>query len=299
MLIRDALKGATTQLERLSSSALLDAELLLLHAFKKNNRTWLISHMQDAIPKEIMNLFSSYIEKRKIGIPVAYITKTKAFYGEDFYVDERVLVPRPETEQLVEETLKHLTVHSLPLTYIDIGTGSGIIPITILKKLKASSPLLNIRCLATDISQDALDVAKKNAETFGVADNITFLQGNLLEPFINHFCRPSDPLLVINNSAIVITANLPYVPEYEYRTNKHNLQHEPYQALVAEDDGMALIKELLKQLFKNNIQALLILEHGHQHKDPIVSTVAEYFPSAHTKTLPDIAGKARITLVYI
>lgn len=284
MTVKEALVWAQEQLQLSSDSALLDAELLLLHALQQDNRTWLVAHADDEILKDDYETFSKLIGKRTSGIPIAYITHYKSFYGRDFYVDERVLVPRPETEQLVEEALKKIHESNSP-TVIDVGTGSGIIPITILKELNSK-----IICYATDISQDALDVAQQNAEAFEVADKITFLQGNLLEPILS---------VVDTSSPLIITANLPYVPKHEYEENKHNLQHEPYQALVAEDDGMALIEELFNQLLENKLKATVILEHGHQHKEDINKVITRYSPTSQCVTLQDISGSDRITIVSL
>lgn len=293
MTIPETLDYGTAQLPY-SSSAHLDAELLLLHTLHKENRTWLIAHGGENVSDDDHKTFTEYIHKRAQGVPVAYITNKKAFYGRDFYVDERVLIPRPETEQLVELTLTQLTTNNKQqTTLIDVGTGSGIIPITIYKELEARSQKLEA-CYAIDLASDALEVAKHNATSFGVDTNITFLQGNLLEPLINN------SLLIINNAHIVITANLPYVSEHEYQENIHNLKHEPYIALVAEHNGMREIEELLTQVKKmstNNVT--LILEHGYQHKESLHACAHEYFPTAHIETHKDISGKDRITAILL
>ena len=189
MNISQALTSAYQKLIKAKiNSAHLDAELLLSFTIKKS-REYILAHPEKSLTKNQTNKFQNLITQRAKNIPIAYLTNSKEFYGRTFYVDERVLVPRPETEQIIDIT-KRILRNPIPLKGIgfpnkrtiiaDIGTGSGCIITTMACELKNK----NIKYFAIDISKDALAVARKNARLHGVDKKIKFLQGNLLEPFL-------------------------------------------------------------------------------------------------------------------
>ncbi len=205
----------------------LDAALLLAHVLGKD-RAWLWAHLDDAMPVELQGQFNALVTRRAQREPLAYLLGEWEFYARPFYVNKHVLVPRPETELLVEEALKWLRQHPTdePQSVIDVGTGSGDIAVT----LAAEAPSLQLT--AIDISPDALATAQRNAERHNVSERITFLQGDLLAP--------------VSYKVSAIIANLPYISEEEYATLMPEVRdYEPVTALRAADDGLALVRRLI------------------------------------------------------
>ncbi len=238
-----------------------DAETLLMHALRKNapatNLAWLIAHEGDALQSAAGAAFSEFVERRLAGEPIQYITGRTEFYGLPFQVNRDILIPRPETEHLVEKAIAlaqklNATISSprIPnLRIIDVGTGSGAIAVA----LAAALPFAAIT--ATDISAPALTVAKDNATRNGVADRIRFLEGDLLGP-------------VAGDQFDFIASNPPYVPE----SDRANLDvevrnYEPAQALFAGHDGLDLYRRLIPAAFGALVPggyALLEIGFGQQ-----------------------------------
>jgi len=213
----------------------IDAELIMAHITKRP-RTYIITH-HDArvdIIQYIRFVYTTW--QRTRGVPLAYIIGSKEFYGKNFIASKHTLIPRPETELLVEHARVLLTQHAENTLLIDIGTGSGCIPIAILTSLKTN----DIECYATDISKQALAIAKKNAQTHNA--DINFLHGNLLTPVLKHI-QQNPP----NNQHLLITANLPYLTEAQY-AEEPSIQHEPKRALIAENHGLGLYYEMFAEL---------------------------------------------------
>ena len=210
------------------ASAQLDAELILAHILGVE-RTFLHANPQKKLSKTLVFHANNFLNKRIKRVPLAYIFRKKDFFGRTFFVNENVLVPRPETETLIEITQKMLQPNDVVL---DIGTGSGIIPVT----LKAEYGEKN-EVFASDISLQALAVANLNAKKL-LNQEIPLFESNLLEKI------PSDTLSKIT----IITANLPYVNRDWVDFEKDNeLHHEPQIALYARKNGLELIFELLFQ----------------------------------------------------
>ena len=208
-------------------SARLDAELLLSHVLKKPV-TYLLAH-DEAEPEWLQRWrYKRMVAKRKEGIPMAYLRGHREFYGLDFKVTPQVLVPRPETESLVEAVINYVSDDDLLL---DVGTGSGCIPIAVLKHVKL------LEAIATDISGGALNVARYNAGKHKVDDRIRFIHTDLLMEI--------DPVL-LEDRQLVVTANLPYVPS-GFEVNVET-KFEPQVALWGGEDGMDLYRKLLQQL---------------------------------------------------
>ena len=209
-------------------SSQLDAELILANVLKVE-RTFLHANPQKKLSKNIIFHANNFLNKRLKRIPLAYIFREKEFFGRTFFVNENVLVPRPETETLIEITQKILQPNDVVL---DIGTGSGIIPVN----LKAECGE-KVEVFASDISLQALAVANLNAKKL-LNQEIPLFESNLLEKI------PSDILSKIT----IITANLPYVNRDWVDFEKNNeLHHEPQIALYARKNGLELIFELLFQ----------------------------------------------------
>lgn len=276
MNIRTILKHNTPRLE---------SELLLAHVLQKP-REFLIAHPEWRISKTQQIRYTYLSWKLRHGYPLTYLTGHREFYGLDFLVNKYTLVPRPETElmvELVSEKIKKS--NGQMITLIDVGTGSGCIPISVIR----SSDHLLITTYATDISRGALKVAKKNAKKHSA--NITFLHGNLLEPIIKKSS------IFDLRSEILITANLPYLTQNQF-DSESSIQKEPHSALVANDNGLALYKELLEQIkllvTNSELRTTLFMEIDPNQTAPLTSHCKEHFPHGTIQTHKDLLGHDRI-----
>lgn len=224
-------------------SALLDAELILAHTLRQS-RTWLHAHGEKIIDSRRLEIATARLDLRKERVPLAYILGYKEFYGRQFKVTPSVLIPRPESEAVIESLKEQWD--DKPGRLLDVGTGSGCLGITAKLELPLDVTL-------TDISRHALTVAEENAVTLGA--QVTVLQSNLLEDVPGIFD--------------IIVANLPYVDRTWERSPETN--HEPALALFADDDGMALIKRLIDQAGPHlKTGGLLLLESDpDQHAELI------------------------------
>lgn len=251
------------------------AELLLKH-YLGVNRSAFLAMMHDQVQEEVVRRFWHAItEHAETGVPLEHITGWATFYGRDFRVNEHTLIPRPETEELVQLAIR--TARDAPLTIADIGTGSGIIAITIALAL----PQANV--YATDISTDALNVARQNAEQLGA--NVMFLQGNYLQPLVEQTIQPD-----------MIISNPPYIAPAEKLLLSDTVKDfEPEQALFADENGLAAYKKIIRQLpetLKPNGDVLL--EIGYQQGEVVRSLFQTAFPDMDVTIIPDINGKDRI-----
>ena len=208
---------------------LLDKELLLSYVLGVERVDLMINADKEVSHGDEL-LYKSYLQRLKGGEPVAYIVKGKEFFGLDFYVDERVLIPRPETEKMVEVALSFAPKGS---QILDVGTGSGCISVALAKKGEFA-------ITAVDVSTTALEVARLNAESHGVDGEIDFFESDLLEIF------KEDKL---PNHFEVICANLPYIGEKSFRHVSASAEKfEPYTALFSGEDGLDLYRRLLADL---------------------------------------------------
>ncbi len=239
MTIAQAIQSALTL-----GLAQLDAQLLLLHLLGKPpvERAWLLAHDQDVLDPAIVGQFTANVLRCLGGESVAYITGHKAFYGLDLAVDRRVLVPRPDTETLVQwalEMLACLPDRATPPDVLDLGTGSGAVALAI----KHSNP--NARVSATDISEDALAVARAN--TLNLKLEVSFSRGSWLNG--------------ISGRYDLIVSNPPYIAEKD--PHLAALAHEPLQALTSGADGLDAIRDIIEQAPAHlHADGWLLLEHG-------------------------------------
>ena len=223
----------------------LDAQLLLLHALDKPafQRAWLLAHDTDELPARAQAGFDALVRRRVGGEPLAYLTGHKEFFGLDLQVDQRVLVPRPDTETLVEwtlEALAEITVGADPITVLDLGTGSGAIALA----LKATRPALQLS--ATDASAAALTVARSNAQRLQL--EVQFHRSSWFDG--------------ISGRYHAIVSNPPYVAAQDRHLEA--LRHEPMQALTSGADGLDDIGHIIAQAPAHLHPAgWLLLEHGH------------------------------------
>lgn len=224
MIISDWLKVATKSLKNIGiSSARLDAELILANTLRKN-RTYLHAHLDEEIDPRRLDIANARLDLRLDRVPIAYILGYKEFYGHKFAVSPSVLIPRPESEDLISLFLELTASEITEKTLIDVGTGSGCLGIT--TKLERD----NLSVILSDISKPALKIAEKNADTLKA--DVTIQQQSLL----NGQIRPVD----------YIFANLPYVDK-DWDVSPE-LKYEPDIALFAEGEGLKLILELISQV---------------------------------------------------
>lgn len=252
---------------------LLDLDLLLAAAFKKT-REFLYIHPEQKISARQFNNFKKLLARRKRGEPLAYLLGHKEFYGLDFKVNKNTLIPRPETEIMVAEILKNKNIK----TIADIGTGSGCIAIALAK----NNP--NLKVYATDISAQALPVAKTNAKKHRV--KIIFKKGNLLDP-------------IKNIKLDAVAANLPY----GWKSWKNNtsaetkgLKFEPSIALFTDKNGLQLYEELLKQL-RGGHYKIIFLEIDPRQTKLITPLIKKYLPTAKVEIKKDLGCRDRLVII--
>ncbi|OGN99199.1 MAG: protein-(glutamine-N5) methyltransferase, release factor-specific [Chloroflexi bacterium RBG_13_51_18] len=271
---REALNWARRALfAQLNEDASLEGEILLKHVLKID-RTALFSSPDEDMTQAQLNELDKLIARRLEGEPSAYITGHKEFYGLDFVVDKRVLIPRPETEILVENAVS--LTRSYKFTYIaDIGTGCGCIAVSL------SVKLIGACVYAVDVSRDAITVAKQNAARHGVKW-INFLYGDLLQP--------------LHEPVDIIVANLPYVKKSDLPVNGF----EPVTALDGGEDGLDIIRKLIRQApAKLNPYGCLLLEIGLGQAEAVELLLQKEYPSAKIQLFPDLAGIPRAAVMRL
>ncbi|MFH1705228.1 MAG: peptide chain release factor N(5)-glutamine methyltransferase [Patescibacteria group bacterium] len=271
-----------------------EAEVLLAHILKKP-RTWLHSHSDYGLRTTDYGLFSSLVERRKKHEPVAYILGEKEFYGLPFFADKRALIPRPESEMLVELALNNtkskMRNAKCEQAFIwDVGTGSGAVGISIAKKLPKA------RVLATDISAPALALAQKNAKRLKTK-NITFLKADLLSPSVLRFLKNCE--LSTEHCELFITANLPYLPTSDKaKLDSDIVKYEPSSALFAGKDGLKIIKNFLRQLATTRLPfSNLFLEYDPPQTKKLRTLAKSLFPKANIQVHKDLAGRDRVMAI--
>jgi len=247
MTPRHLLAEASAKLQSCGcATSRLDAELLLCHTLGKN-RSWLIAHADEAVDETSVYCFNTLLARRIQREPVAYITGEKEFWSRLFHVTPDVLVPRPETEHLIEAMLEHLTDQHATYSFCDIGTGSGCIAIT----LACEYP--HARITATDISQEALAVARSNAERYGVSERISFCLGDMFDALKHDAANSFDSII----------SNPPYVAKHEMNGLEPELSFEPRHALSDEQDGLKFLRQLVVEAGRwLKPRGLLIVETG-------------------------------------
>ena len=250
----------------------LECELLLRHALGIS-RTQLYLDLDHELSPKQEGAFWRLLKRRLNGEPTAYITGHHEFYGLDFYVDPRVLIPRPESELLVEAALGLAQNHPLS-TIAEVGTGCGAIAVSLALNLPQT------KIYATDISVSALEVARLNCQKYGVIDRVHLLEGNMLEPVP----EPVD----------LIIANLPYVRESEL-ARMSPARFEPLLALAGGLDGMERIRQLCRQVdSKLRPSGFLLLEIGQGQKRAVTIFLCALFPNGKIEVMPDLSGIDRV-----
>ncbi len=262
---------ATSQLNKTSDTPALDAELLFC-AISGIDRSAVTTGRSMTLTNRQREVFSTLIKRRAAGEPIAYLLRRKEFWSQDLLVSPEVLIPRPETELLVEQALEHLP--DQPCNVADLGTGSGAIALAI------ATERPNVQVTATDNSQSALEVAMKNAARLGVR-NVTFRQGDWFAPLADQHYR-------------LIVSNPPYVRVGDPRLEAGTL-YEPVDALISGYDGLDALRMICAAARRYlNSQGVLVLEHACDQKNAVHKLLSQGgFETIVSST--DLAGKPRVT----
>lgn len=273
------LSDITNRLIPLSDTASLDATVLLAHILKKP-RSWVVAHPDPVLSAQQRTQLSESLARFEDGEPLPYILGHREFFGLEFDITPDVLIPRPETELLVEKALSWLHESPVRRTVADIGTGSGIIAITI------AAHVPDVTILATDLSSEALDVARKNARKFCVEDKIDFVQCDLLPARPKFFSTEQHLDLICANLPYIPTETLPTLPTYG---------HEPTLALDGGPDGLELLRTLF-QLAPDWLapNGLLLLEIEASQGIPALNLACDTFSGAEIHLHQDLAGHDRL-----
>lgn len=271
------LQRGVSELERAGvADSRIQAELLLRHALGCSRESLLV-RLHEPVPAEASGHFFQLVERRRGRVPVQYVVGAQEFFGLSFRVTPAVLIPRPESEGLVEETVRELGDAHEP-RIVDVGCGSGCVTVAIAHTLAAAE------LVAIDQSPAALAIARENALRHGVASRIEFLEGDLLIP-------------LQTGDVDAIVSNPPYVPDDELETLEPEVsEHEPRQALSGGKDGLSVIERLLPAADKAlRHGGFFFMEIGHDQDERVKELVTKA-GLEHLRTVPDLAGIPRIVV---
>jgi len=271
--IQSLLTEAGNRLITISDCAWLDAEILLCHCLNKP-RSFLRAWPEKILTRKQLNHYQKLVSQRQQGIPVAYLTGTKEFWSRQFKVSKDVLIPRPDTELLIELSLEMMAVQK-PHKLIDLGTGSGIIAIT----LAAENPMAKIT--ATDSSIKALTIARHNAATHRIS-SISFRQSSWFSA-------------IDDTDFDLIISNPPYICATDPHLQQSDLQYEPQCALISPEQGLQDIGIITNQSRHHlKPKGFLLIEHGYNQQHS-VQEIFRSFNFRHIKTHNDLSGNPRVT----
>ncbi len=278
LTVRDGLKEAARTLAETSETAALDAQVLLAHV-TGCTRAWLLAHPDAGLDDEIRLKLDDAIERLQAGIPLPYVLGEWEFYGLSLRITPDTLIPRPETELLVEAAIKWLCAAPGRRRAADVGTGSGCISVSL------AAHVADLQVTATDVSPAALVVARENAARHGVGERVTFIEGDLLAPV----AHPLD----------LVCANLPYIPTQTL----HQLAvygKEPNLALDGGPDGLVVIRRLIGQAREKLLPGgLLLLEIEERQGEAVREMASETFTGASVQVMKDLAGRDRVVRVLV
>lgn len=277
-MIGQALQEATDSLRAITSAPRLEAEVLLSHVLD-TSRTVLSAYPEHALTHDELSSYQSLVRQRVSNYPLPYLTRRIEFYGLEFEVTPDVLIPRPETETLVD-----LALARRPATGVDVGTGSGCIAVAL------AAHLPDVIIYAIDISPAALAVAQRNVERHGVVERVHLLAGDVLSP------RPGPVDLIVSNP--------PYIPSGQCASLPASIRdHEPRLALDGGPDGMAIIQQLLVQApavlrqpepGEGRPGGGLLIEIGADQGKVATRLARTFLPQAAVRVHPDLAGRDRV-----
>jgi release factor glutamine methyltransferase len=278
-ILIDVLRLSTTYLgDHGSTSARLDSELLCAQALGIQ-RLDIYLQFDRPLDEQELSAIRELIRRRGKGEPVAYITGVREFYGRSYEVTPDVLIPRPDTETIIERAIGVLRARGDAATRVaDLGTGSGCIAITLAAEVPSAA------VMATDISPAALDVARSNADRIGVA--VTFAEGSWADG--------------LDGAFDLIVSNPPYVTTSELEAVDRDVRDfEPRGALLGGDDGLDAYRALLASLQQHVVASRVLLEVDPGRADAVAAMFATGFPGATTSTVADLTGRARVVDVEL
>jgi len=269
----ERLTGAEVDAPRLA------AEVVLAHALNVS-RAQLLARADESLTPDQLARTQRDLERLINHEPLAYVVGHREFYDVDLLTDARALIPRPETECLIEHALKALADHPAPLI-ADVGTGCGAIAVTLARHLPRA------KVIATDLSTGALALARENAQRLGVAARIDFRAGSLLEP--------------IAESLDLLAANLPYIDDKDWPYLAKTIRgHEPKMAFLGGPDGLDLVRGLLRDAPRvTHLDSVIVLEIGAYHGDAVTEIARQHFPRAYIEIKPDYAGLERLAVIEV
>jgi len=272
--IKHSLSDAQRQLQSQQESAKLESEVLLAHAINKP-RSYLYTWPDQSLTSNDVERFNEMLQRRIKGEPIAYITGVREFWGLPLKVTPDTLIPRPETEKLVEIALQ-LIPENTPFRVADLGTGSGAIALAI----ASERPDINVE--ATDISEAALAVARENQKSLALS-NVTFKIGKWFDAFAVA-------------SFNLIVSNPPYVADNDAHLEQGDLRFEPQQALTSGCDGLTDIREIIQKARDHLVNgAYLLLEHGYDQADQVIN-LFEKSGYSEIQCFRDYAQRERATI---
>ena len=270
-------KKSSNHLTGISGDAGVEVLALLKNVLNKDT-VWILTNPEYILSGKELELLNIQFERLCQGEPLAYITNQIDFYDSRFYIENSVLIPRPETELLVEKALKWCNTQSKTITFIDVGTGSGIIGLSILKHFPDNVGF------GIDISFGALRIAKKNKELLNI-ESFNLVQADLIS--------------IIKNKFDLVCANLPYIPStplQQLRVSKF----EPKIALDGGQTGLEIIYRLISQLDgRVNSPGLILLEIQFDQGEKVTQYAKEIFPGADIKIIKDLSGNDRVVSIEI
>jgi release factor glutamine methyltransferase len=275
--IQKCLDTATNYLITISDSPRLDTEVLLAFVLGKN-RSYLRAWNDKNLDSKIIAQFELLVSQRLNGTPIAYLTGTREFWSRDFFVSPDVLIPRPDTEILIEHCLAQIPNNS-PFNILDLGTGSGIIAITLAAERQ------NTKIIAVDASSAALKIAQKNAH-FHDCQNIDFI--------LSDWFSAVPPI-----QFDLIVSNPPYIPADDDHLSKGDVRFEPAAALIAAENGLYDIRSISEQA-KNYLvsSGQLLFEHGYNQAQDVQHILTNLFYK-NVQTHYDLSGNARVTTGFV
>jgi release factor glutamine methyltransferase len=273
-LLREARRDIASALALPESEARIEAQALLRRALGDVTRAWLIAHEGDAPSTDQVEAFAALLQRRLSGEPVAYVLGEREFYGLNFSVMPQVLIPRPDTETLVEAALDNIP-RDKPCRVLDMGTGSGVIAIAIAKH----RPLTSV--IGIDRSPAALDIARKNAQQLG-ADNAGFR--------LSHWFSA-----LADEKFDMIVSNPPYIAANDPHLSQGDLRFEPASALASGSDGLDDIREIVSAAPEHLAAGgWLLLEHGYDQAEA-VAELMRVTGLGEVASVADLAGVLRVT----
>jgi release factor glutamine methyltransferase len=286
----EALTDAVAALRKAGSpSARLDAEVLVSWALERD-RAWLLAHLDEPMPDRSLGELSAWVGRRSRGEPIAYIRGFKEWYGLRIATDDRALIPRPETEMLVDaargELADRLVRDDRPIVAWEVGTGSGAVAVALARRFRSALALGRLRLIVSDASPDAMELASDNLAAHGVAHLVTEVVADLLDA-VGSLPDPD-----------VVVANLPYLRSDEVAGGAGSLAWEPASALDGGTDGLDVLRALIARLpLRLSTGGSALLEVGEGQVGPIRELVATLPGRWSVAATQDLAGVERIVRI--